>query len=869
MHIGGVAASDPTRAFEDFRDRGDPAALASVFDGVAPRLLLLGLHLTRNRADAEDLVQETFLTALRDAEGFDGRTGVERWLSGILAHRAQDLLRRRARSPDPRRLASAVVLNPADAAIDADALEQVDRALERMPDAYRQVLVLRLHHGLTGKAIARALGRSVDTVHTQIRRGLEALRGQLPVGLAVALARLDDVGRGLGAVRDEVLRRAVVPAAGTGMATGLVVGGWVVKKVVAAVVLVCLVAAAWVWLGRETEQPRVPGTGGTADPVVVANGVGAVSREPDPGRRELVATPAEETSSSRGSDKPSTATVIAGVVVDAAGEPVPQATVTAWQVLSEQERVGVGHVRCDAAGRFEIVCPDRMDALGQVRLAAGDDPNAATLDARSFTWGEQDVRLEVVRAAEVTFEVVAAESGEPLARFRYRLRARAGHYGSGGKATEDRLTRMLVPDSYDLWFHADDSTLRAGRWMRIELELAGPHTVRVPLELLGPRDVRVVTTDGRPVPAARVRVVRASSSELRPDSRIADRSKRPELEALSFDVLPDGYVITDAVTDAAGIAQLGVPVDCTGLWLDVRGAHRARILPLPASSEAGPIVIVVDEGRVFAGRVEPADAAARFGGELALRIGLPGGRRTVGVEESGRFEVHDAAPGAYEVHAVVRWTTVENTMHSRLRVPEPLLLPADDGEMVVLDLHAVLAVHEPASLEVRVLRDQRIPAGARLVLRALRDVEGRDRDGLYAFGPVTLDRSDHARFVGVRPGRYRLALFGESTRIWSEEVFEIPSGGRIIADAEFIARTLRARIVDAEGLPLRAGERFELTSDTDPRSFQGTTDVDGVLRVEHLALGQWSVHWLSATGTEDVGDILITRPETELELRLR
>ncbi|MEQ1891949.1 MAG: sigma factor, partial [Planctomycetota bacterium] len=86
--------TSPESDFRRFRERGDAAALARVFDALAPKLLLVAQHLTRDAGAAEDLVQTTFLAALRDARGYDERRPLVGWLAGILAHRAQDERRR-------------------------------------------------------------------------------------------------------------------------------------------------------------------------------------------------------------------------------------------------------------------------------------------------------------------------------------------------------------------------------------------------------------------------------------------------------------------------------------------------------------------------------------------------------------------------------------------------------------------------------------------------------------------------------------------------------------------------------------------------------------------------------------------------------
>jgi DNA-directed RNA polymerase specialized sigma24 family protein len=88
---------DLDRDFLAFRERGSAEALARVFDALAPRLLLVAGHLTRDAARAEDLVQTTFVQAMRDAAGYDGARPVGAWLAGILRHRAEDERRRAQR----------------------------------------------------------------------------------------------------------------------------------------------------------------------------------------------------------------------------------------------------------------------------------------------------------------------------------------------------------------------------------------------------------------------------------------------------------------------------------------------------------------------------------------------------------------------------------------------------------------------------------------------------------------------------------------------------------------------------------------------------------------------------------------------------
>lgn len=209
----------PTPADRDFalyQRARDPEALGRVFDATAGKLLLVAMHLVRDAAAAEDVLQATFLAAMRNCEQYDPGRPVLPWLTGILGNQATILWRERSRQPDPARLAAAPVPDPAQLAERAESAAAVAAALDGMPSPYRQVLVLALVHGLRAVEVARALERPPETVRSQLHRGLELLRRALPRGLAVpalALAAGGLAGRGLAAVRAAVQAEALAQVA--------------------------------------------------------------------------------------------------------------------------------------------------------------------------------------------------------------------------------------------------------------------------------------------------------------------------------------------------------------------------------------------------------------------------------------------------------------------------------------------------------------------------------------------------------------------------------------------------------------------------------------------------------------------------------
>lgn len=194
--------------FRRYRTRGDAKALGQVFDRTARELLAVAAHLGHGPAEAEDVVQETFLAALSAAKRWDEKRPLMPWLVGILTREARYHRRKAARSVEPDRLAPRVAAAPTDAAEREELATAIAEALRRVPPNYREVLVGHLADGLAPREIAERLGRAPGTVRVQLHRGLEHLRKALPPSFALGVAATAIPGRGLAAVRAEVLAGA-------------------------------------------------------------------------------------------------------------------------------------------------------------------------------------------------------------------------------------------------------------------------------------------------------------------------------------------------------------------------------------------------------------------------------------------------------------------------------------------------------------------------------------------------------------------------------------------------------------------------------------------------------------------------------------
>jgi RNA polymerase sigma-70 factor (ECF subfamily) len=153
---------------------GDRAAFGELY--VRYTRLVHGILLARvPPAEADDLVQDVFLSALRQLRGLRTVAAFRGWLAAIARNRAMDHFRQ---ARPLVALEENIKHQPCARDADVDALEVLD-LIRHLPEAYREPLILRLVEGMTGPEIAQQTGLTADSVRVNLCRGMKMLRGLL------------------------------------------------------------------------------------------------------------------------------------------------------------------------------------------------------------------------------------------------------------------------------------------------------------------------------------------------------------------------------------------------------------------------------------------------------------------------------------------------------------------------------------------------------------------------------------------------------------------------------------------------------------------------------------------------------------------
>ena len=814
--------------FDRFRRQSDAGALAEVFDALAPDLLRLARHLVRDRAEAEDLVQATFLAAIERRASFDATRGLRPWLVGILVREAARSRRARSREPDPRRLDSRGEPAPDDALAARELSDALAAALERLSPAEREVLVPVLLDGKRAVEVARELGARPDTIHMRVHRGIARLRKLLPAGIGLGvLARLADA-RSLARVKGAVLEGAGVElaVAGGAAAAGSLVGGLLVKKSVLAAAVLLAAGVAWVGVTR-FEHRRTPAVDARREAPALAG-----TEAPRPAPTDADDAPAEARLALGAAGAPSAGTTTLELV-DAADEPVAGARVAflarGGEVISATTDAA-GTCVVERAGETELYVLRESALCVRVRVDLSPSRSRAVLPeaaevsgAVRFVDRSSPEGLALVLASDRTPAEIAGASAELLAAL-----GTDGTKRSDARATLDASGRFRFRGLPAEW----SGTLRLPQttW----LCEVGPRNRASDLVLAGPARGLEIVLEYRP--AVRGRLVDAASAAAIP-----------------------GAVGTAVLASPAGDLMYGFAGDGLGSFRMVLEDQRAftslRFVGLHAA-----------DGRPYALAEPVRFARGADGGDLGdvaceplavrtirLRVvdpdgrGVDGARIEAGVappaetDELGRAEVRFVPSGLAELRIGARGFAVGSLDLRRVGEQEEVVRLRPTNRLVA----RIAAAEVPRATRMRIAVVAAVPLFGPGPDHAPRQRLARMHAGNYVSGST--ERGGTRFESRFEPQRGLV----EIDELRTDAPFEVrlldPFGTPIASVAcpplgateqrEVLLplpgglRTIAGRVVDPQGRPLA---RSHVLYSSDAGGFGGEVDNDGRFRLEHV-----------------------------------
>jgi RNA polymerase sigma-70 factor (ECF subfamily) len=210
----------PDDQLVDALKRGDESAFASLVDAYSPGLMRMALMFVRDRAVAEEVVQETWLAVLRGIDGFEGRSSLRTWIFRILINTAKTRGQRESRSVpfsaaapgdeasvDPDRflgpesrwaggwaLAPAEWPTPEEELLSGETREVILAAIEGLPEAQRTVITLRDVEGYPAEEVAAALGITDGNQRVLLHRARSKVRAALESYLGAIVPNREALG---------------------------------------------------------------------------------------------------------------------------------------------------------------------------------------------------------------------------------------------------------------------------------------------------------------------------------------------------------------------------------------------------------------------------------------------------------------------------------------------------------------------------------------------------------------------------------------------------------------------------------------------------------------------------------------------------
>lgn len=161
---------------------GDTDALRRIYTKYKNELLVLAVALLNDKAGAEDVLHDVFVTFVRGLDGFELTGSLKGYLATCVANRAKNYNRSARAGRVDMNQAQPAISNkpePVETIILNEQLQKLSSALAQLPFEQRQVVTLHMQTRLSLRAISKSLGVGANTVKSRYRYGIEKLRSIL------------------------------------------------------------------------------------------------------------------------------------------------------------------------------------------------------------------------------------------------------------------------------------------------------------------------------------------------------------------------------------------------------------------------------------------------------------------------------------------------------------------------------------------------------------------------------------------------------------------------------------------------------------------------------------------------------------------
>ena len=176
---------------------GEPALFEIIMRRYNQRLYRVVRSIMRDEAESEDVIQDAYVRAYAHLDQFAGRARFSTWLTRIAVHEALARVRRGRRFTDIEEIMPTLTSSgqgPEQSALHGELRAVLEAAVDRLPEDFRTVFVLRDIEGLSTLEVAECVDIPPETVKTRLHRGRALLRRHVTNALGTSMGELFSFG---------------------------------------------------------------------------------------------------------------------------------------------------------------------------------------------------------------------------------------------------------------------------------------------------------------------------------------------------------------------------------------------------------------------------------------------------------------------------------------------------------------------------------------------------------------------------------------------------------------------------------------------------------------------------------------------------